>query len=265
MGSSLSVVGLARLGASLSVESFGNFGSSLSLRSFARLGSSLSVLDFANFGSSLSLRSFARFGSTIQVYDKITFSSTDTYLEQVGGTSLDWYVAGEHALSMQSTGGILHGVWMANTPVTTSDRRMKTNIQDLHDTINTVARDSPGTRSAEDPLGNEESSSRWLLRELRPVSYNFKQGSESRHVRFGFIADEMEKVLPQVIRTLPRTNETKAEQAEEEPKKGIVYTDLIAVLATMMKELGNEVKDLTSRIIAAETELDHLERFEAVT
>ncbi|CAJ1353591.1 unnamed protein product [Effrenium voratum] len=42
-----------------------------------------------------------------------------------------------------------------------------------------------------------------MLRQLRPVSYNFKQGSESKYMRFGFIADELESVVPQLIRTNP--------------------------------------------------------------
>merc|ERR1719335_1357086 len=82
----------------------------------------------------------------------------------------------------------------------------------------------------------------WLLRELRPVSYNLKTGAEGKRMRFGFIADEIEQVLPQVVRTgLDSMN-----------KKGIVYPDLIAVLTSMVQELSTQMKVLTQRIKTSE-------------
>jgi hypothetical protein len=90
----------------------------------------------------------------------------------------------------------------------------------------------------------------WLLRELRPVSYNLKTGSENKRVRFGFIADELEQVLPQVVRTKEDT---------PEKRKGVVYPDLIAVLTSMVQELNSQFKVMKSRMKIAEEELDRLD------
>jgi hypothetical protein len=90
----------------------------------------------------------------------------------------------------------------------------------------------------------------WLLRELRPVSYNLKTGSEGgKRVRFGFIADELEQVLPQVVRT----------KDDAEKRKGVVYPDLIAVLTSAVQELNSQFKVLKSRMKVAEEELDRLD------
>ena len=40
----------------------------------------------------------------------------------------------------------------------------------------------------------------WALRELRPVAYRFRAGAEAKYTRFGFIADELERVLPELVR-----------------------------------------------------------------
>ncbi|CAE7897069.1 unnamed protein product [Symbiodinium necroappetens] len=74
------------------------------------------------------------------------------------------------ALSMEIGGGSqnqLHGTWYIVNP---TDRRLKTEITPLR-------------------------------RQLRPVSYSFKAGSESKYMRFGFIADELETTVPQVVRS----------------------------------------------------------------
>jgi len=54
---------------SLSVLDLSHLGASIALRSFARLGSSVSVLDFSQLGASLALRSFSRLGSSVALLD----------------------------------------------------------------------------------------------------------------------------------------------------------------------------------------------------
>jgi len=92
---------------------------------------------------------------------------------------------------------------------------------------------------------------------LRPVSYNFKKGTDGKNMRFGFIADELEKVLPQVVRELPGEADSVGGK-----KKGVVYPDLIAVLTAMMKEFSGQLKAVQARVKTAELELDRLDREE---
>jgi len=278
LGASLSLLGRARLGSLVSVLGITRVGASLSLRSFARIGSSLSVLDFANLGSSLSVRSYARLGSTLQIYGgKLSFNSADTTYMQETSSEMFLYVQGAKTLTLSSTGGQLHGVWSSENSVTVSDRRLKTNIKPLMNTLrqNRAAAISRGEVPAEpgvaqglepqgvpeaaedNPTGTPPGTLRWLLRSLRPVSYNFKQGADAKQVRFGFIAQDVERVLPQVVHDI---NQTTEKVDGQEPRKGIAYPDLIAVMTAMMKDFSSELHGVRARLEAAEAELDRLDR-----
>jgi len=253
VGSAFSIRGISRSGRSVSLMSLISLGSSVSLRSFSRLGSAVSVLDFANFGSSLAVRSDCKIAGSAYTYGKLKFNS-NTYIGEAN-SALETYVAGNRVMSLTTTGGTLHGMWMADTVVAVSDRRLKDNIKPITDTLlkNFDASRPEQVRKADKPPVLS-----WVLRQLRPVSYTFKQGSDAKNTRFGFIADEMQKVLPQVVRELPHQEGQK--MPGEKPKQGIVYPDLIAVLAAMMRELSSQVKDLKVRVQAAEREQDRVDK-----
>merc|ERR1719454_1499712 len=146
-----------------------------------------------------------------------------------------------------SGGGNLHGVWYADFILHTSDRRLKKNIRPLLESLD--------SRAAE--AGAKEPSASWILRELRPVSFQFKRGPEAKLQRFGFIADEVQQTLPQVVhQTRDRADNY----------KGILYEDLLAVLASAMqhmqhqldgsddykKETRHRVDDLEARLLRVE-------------
>ncbi|MCM8823217.1 MAG: tail fiber domain-containing protein, partial [Candidatus Omnitrophica bacterium] len=85
---------------------------------------------------------------------------------------------------------------------------------------------------------------------LEGVSFNWKREEykdkgfpQGRH--FGLIAQEVEKVLPEVVNT-----------SEEE--KSISYTELIPVLINAIKELRVENEELKSRIEILEQEVSLL-------
>lgn len=67
----------------------------------------------------------------------------------------------------------------------------------------------------------------WVLRELRPVSFSFKQGLDSKGMdgrqRYGFIAQEVERAIPDVV------HETGA-------SKAMSYQDFIALLTLAAKD-----------------------------
>lgn len=143
---------------------------------------------------------------------------------------------------MTGSGGTLHGAWNVDHTISTSDRRLKENITPILETL----------KQSFNSSGSDPEPLHWVLRQLRPVSYNFKTGADAKHIRFGFLADEMEKVLPQVVRQLPET-------APSGIMKGIVYTDLIAVLTAIMRNFGQELQDMKDRVHRAEQELDRLD------
>lgn len=271
VGSAISLLGMTRFGSSLSVLDFVHLGSSLSLRSFARLGSSMSVFDFAHLGSTLSIRGVARFGGEIQACSKLIFTNSQNYIHEVTEDSVEkvgFYVGNARAMSIANSGGTLHGTWTADVTITTSDRRLKKNIRNLDLTLRQNKINAQGPKSAStDPApsapgaAGRPSTASWLLRQLRPVSYNFKQGNEAKYMRFGFIADEIEQVLPQVVRELPNqpVEEENAQGKKEPPKKGVMYTDLIAVLTTVVKDFSFQLKGLQARMKTAEGELERLD------
>jgi hypothetical protein len=69
-----------------------------------------------------------------------------------------------------------------------------------------------------------------LFKELRPVSYVMKEKGqvEAKNLRFGFIAQEVEALLPSLVHT-----------DENDGKKALMYNDLIAVvIMTLQQELS---------------------------
>jgi hypothetical protein len=80
-----------------------------------------------------------------------------------------------------------------------------------------------------------------VVRQLRPVSFRYKANAESKHSRYGFVAQELEALLPAVVHADPVSG-----------FRYVRYTDLLAVLV-----LGaQQVEALTT---SAEMELDALD------
>jgi hypothetical protein len=258
LGSSLSLRSFARVGSSLSLRSSALVGSSLSLRSFARVGSSvsvsgltrfgsvfsMSVLDFLHLGSSLSLRSFARFGSSLSVKGTLGLGGDRAYF-RYDSNAIEAYVGGVKGLDITSSGGNLYGAWASENIVQTSDRRLKTDIQDLGET-----------------LGKSEEGVTWILRELRPVQYRFRRGSESKETRYGFIADEVGGVLPALLRSVgdsglgvdgdPDSQAAAAARpnflGDNVPAQGVVVSDLIALLVAQAKAHQTRLEQLAASV-----------------
>merc|ERR1712139_281479 len=210
LGSSASVIGMRRFGSAVSVGDFVSLGSTLSLRSFSRFGSSMSVLDFLHLGSSLSLRSFARIGDYVSVTGAL----------KVSGAITAKYNGGSMGLTTSTTGGTLHGIWSSDNVVSASDRRLKRDILPLNETIRAEmrkARPEAGDKPTADAGSESSQAVSWLLRELRPVSFTFRRGPESKFTRYGFVAQELERVLPTVVR-------------EKDDYKHVQYQDVIALL-----------------------------------
>lgn len=205
------------------------------------MGSSISVLDFVHLGSSLSVRSFIRMGGDVDVKGNL-LKFTNSYIKY-GSSAMEFYYTNK-AMSITSSGGTLHGMWTSDVVVTSSDRRLKTSIAPLYKALLSRMPEEGEARAQEeafqpspdenqersgDFLGTTKAESKrkmhttkaktvnWVLRELRPVSFEFKAGPESKYSRYGFVAQELEKVMPNLVRN-------------NEQYKYVIYQDLIAVL-----------------------------------
>lgn len=264
LGSRVSVFGTFRLGSTMSVLDSTSFGSCLSIRSFCRIGSSLSVFDFAHYGSSLSMRSFVRLGASLSVNSKaLHLGEDDTYIRYIAAGSDPRYevkVGGSRGLSVKIGGGILHGLWTSDDTVMHSDRRLKKSIQPLYRAIAEAAPKGSlplqgAARGAAKAGGDRAAAVGWVLRELRPVSFNFREGPEAKHSRYGFVAQELQQVLPAVVRG----------QGDEHLK--VAYQDLIALLtlaAQVLQDRVNQLQDTVDKQAQTfVTVLEYLKELEA--
>lgn len=268
VGSAISLRSFMRCGASLSLLAFPNFGSSLSLRScqrlgaslsmqgISRLGSSMSVNDEGHFGSSLSVRSYARLGSSLSLGGALHFSNSKTYVRYDAAQHLTVRVGGNRGMSITPTGGSLHGIWFSESAVTVSDRRLKRSIMPLAKSLAEEAKitqrsgEGAGAVTTTDLAeGKDRSVSvNWVLRELRPVSFKFKHGPESKYLRYGFVAQEVQQVLPSIV----RGNEP------GEKHLSVVYQDLIALLTLATQEQQTEQEKLRDQLKEQNKKMDIL-------
>jgi len=258
-GSSMSVLDFLHLGSSLSLRSFTRAGSAVSVRGLSRFGSSMSVLDFLHLGSSLSLRSFARVGSSISVYGNVLMNDGGTIGVTAGGTS-------GKSITITSAGGTLHGTWSAENALDTSDRRLKKDIMPLGKTLaekmlrvqaNEASADDGSAGAVPDADEAQEATTAdavsWILRELRPVSFKFRRGPESKYARYGFVAQELARVLPQIVREIDGYHHVR-------------YQDIVAVLTLTAQQQQNQLEALEKTVerermerLALESRLQSLE------
>jgi len=223
-----------------------------------------------------------------------TASTRITFANTPSPASIDHYVEGTHTMSMSATVSVLHGLWESDMTITTSDRRLKTSIQPLYQTIaaraktrwsetqgdlalnaattddgrlrggsSSAAAHTPSSKQQQDqPIG-------WLLRELRPVSFKLKSGPEAKYLKFGFIAQELETIFPNLVRNVGGAKDS------EEGTKAIASQDLIAVLTLalqslqkemekqrefMMQEFQEQRRMLDSLLLEQRTRMERLER-----
>jgi len=176
----------------------------------------------------------------------IRFSNSNTYMMETG-SGLEFYVSGAKAMTMENDGGILHGSWNSESVFVTSDRRLKTDIKPLQRTLRQVVAIDPNPKASKQLSGaTSNDGALWLLRQLRPVSYSFRKGAESKYMRFGFIADELESVVPQIVRTVG--------DRDVADQKAVVYQDLIALLAAAAQSQQSSMEELKSAMAKAKQE-----------
>jgi hypothetical protein len=140
---------------------------------------------------------------------------------------LNSYVAGNVGIGTTNPAFKLHvdgTAYATGAAGALSDRRHKTNISDL----------------SLDALE--------VVKDLRPVTFEWKdpQDSGMEGSQLGFIAQEVEEVLPEAVLT----------QENEEQTKGLKYNALIPMLTKAIQELAAENAVLKARIEALEAKIE---------
>jgi hypothetical protein len=193
----------------------------------------------------------------------LAFATATTYITE-RSSNLEVYVGGTKTATFESDGGVLHGSWNVESSLVTSDRRLKTNIMPLQRTLRDVIAPRGEKKAPEGstPVAGQEGGKAktgdgalWLLRQLRPVSYSFRKGMDSKYMRFGFIADELESVVPEVVR--------RPGDREVTDQKAVVYQDLIALLAAASQSQQKLIESQQVRVESLETRIMKLEETEA--
>jgi hypothetical protein len=106
---------------------------------------------------------------------------------------------------------------------TTSDRRLKENIQDLTGGIETV-------------------------KKLRPRSFEWVTSEDNTFPSQGFIADEADGIIPEIV-----SGEANAVYEDGKPSyQSMEYSKLVPILTAALKESITKIEDLEARITALE-------------
>lgn len=254
-------------------------------------------MDYVSLGSSMSVgsiktRSIGDGAEPFNAGTRITFDHGTAVPSPV--PVMDFYAAGTHTMSMKTTVSVLHGIWEADATITTSDRRLKTSIEPLYRTIAARAKarwsethtevapvdarlrgdakssmQTPMIAPSQQQQQQQDPPIGWLLRELRPVSFKLKSGPEAKYLKFGFIAQELETIFPNLVRNVG------GEKGAEEGTKAIASQDLIAVLTLalqslqkdmdkqrewMLREIEDQRRQLAALISENRLRMDRIER-----
>jgi len=100
-------------------------------------------------------------------------------------------------------------LYLGTTPITSSSLILKENVNSLENSMDTIMK-------------------------MKPVSYT-RKNRKTNHKEIGFIAEDMEKVLPDIV-------------APYNENKGIRYTEIIPVLVSALQEQQKKIELLESKI-----------------
>jgi hypothetical protein len=135
-----------------------------------------------------------------------TCANTTYYLPMSSASTGTWDKGAVDSTNMYYTSG--NQTLYATNINFASDQRLKENIKTIQDSVNVLSR-------------------------LRGVSFNWRN---TGHLGYGVIAQEIEKVLPEVVH-------------EINGSKSVNYVSLIGFLIEAIKELSNDVDTLTTKVV----------------
>lgn len=145
--------------------------------------------------------------------------NTYAYYDSTSSNSVEFYTSSTRTLTIGAGVGTLHGTWQADGAVGTSDSRLKKNIRHLQDTLGELQQSRLNKEEASKQLPSV-GPAEWILSQLRPVSFSFISDKKDGR-RFGFIAEEVEQIFPELIRV---------DEADSRRVKRVLMMDFIALL-----------------------------------
>ncbi len=153
------------------------------------------------------------------------------------GTPDEWGPGLNNLLRLGSPGFRWSTIYSVNPVNTSSDRRLKTDIANLHYGLNE-------------------------LMTMRPVSYRWKEGDQ--RLQLGFIAQELEEVVPEVVSHTTYTEEERLQLANgrgapPSDNYGIYYSSLIPLLVKSVQDQQSLIQEQADRIDNLEARLEQLE------
>jgi acyl-[acyl carrier protein]--UDP-N-acetylglucosamine O-acyltransferase len=282
LGSAISLRSFSRMSSTVSVLDFSSFGSTLSMRSFCRIGSSLSI-----YGESTTVSRLQIGGAELLDNPAHAKSQTSIKIKKTAaGTDWGTPITMGYDTGEPDQEGQLHGKWVLVGGVgSLSDQRYKTAITPLFEemvgsyrsrsrknvepssdkryksfssagdtiTYNTTIVDGAATRESDsDTQLTRDEATMDMIRKLSPVSYKYKNTAESKYSRFGFIAQEMQQILPDVVRESVET----ADPLSPTKHKAIRYGDLVAVLTMGIQSMDRVSEGLELELSKLEARVD---------
>ena len=165
----------------------------------------------------------AREGLGLGINDDVTFNniygytiglSFTDYINWTADTQLDFYVNGLNQMRLEADGDLhVEGDVIAASTTVSSDERLKEDISTYKNAIQTI-------------------------KELKGVQFTWKKDGKKSG---GVIAQDVEKVLPELVKT------KKGLKKDEEETLTVDYNGLIGVLIQAVKELSHKVEKLEKR------------------
>jgi hypothetical protein len=194
----------------LEVDSNGNVSVSTSLTSYTAGGDYGLTL----VGSEFRLEDDRRRNSTTT---DIYTGNTHDYTFYDASIGIRWYTAGAEEMRLENDGDLHVDGDVIAYSTTVSDERLKEDIKTIDSACEKVS-------------------------SLRGVEYTWNSGSRKGQREIGVIAQEVEKVIPEIVR------EKKLALVDDEVYKTVDYEKLVAVLIEANKELQDRVSKLESKL-----------------
>jgi hypothetical protein len=186
--------------------------------------------DANNFGCYAEATNISITGTNFGIYGKADGALVGASNYGVYGVSLNSLGFGVYANGdLGHSGGIFQ----------TSDRKLKTNISKLSDASS-------------------------ILRQLKPVEYDYKEKYTEKGLnlpkghQFGFIAQDLQKVLPNIVKDTRihlNPDREKGEENEFEEFLGVNYVSIIPILTQALKEQDDRILELEKKILELEKKM----------
>jgi hypothetical protein len=186
--------------------------------------------DANNFGCYAEATNISITGTNFGIYGKADGALVGASNYGVYGVSLNSSGYGVYANGdLGHSGGIFQ----------TSDRKLKTNVSKLSDASS-------------------------ILRQLKPVEYDYKEKYTEKGLnlpkghQFGFIAQDLQKVLPNIVKDTRihlNPDREKGEENEFEEFLGVNYVSIIPILTQALKEQDDRILELEKKILELEKKM----------